>query len=153
MKGVIIAGIFFLLGLFIAHLPVTADERLAASDLVFESTQRVPFDSISVYPDEVRISVPSLRYARVTSNSMAPLITDKSVVFEQTPTSVEDILVGDVISFYEPGSAAIVLHAIVNIVDIDGQTHYETQGLANSEKDPWLVSYADVEGVLVGTFR
>ena len=153
MKGVIIAGVFFLLGILIAHLPVTAEERLAASDLAFESAQRVPFDAISVYPDEVRVSVPDLRYARVTSNSMAPIITDKSTVFEKSPDSVDDILVGDVISFFEPGNDAVVIHAVVNILVIDGQVYYETQGLANPEKDPWLVPFANVQGVMVGTFR
>jgi len=153
MKGVIIAGIFFLLGILITHLPVTAEERLAASDLAFESTQRVPFDAISVYPDEVRISVPSLRYAQVTSNSMAPIITDKSTVFEKIPESVEDILVGDIISFYEPTNNAVIIHAVINILSIDGQVYYETKGLANPEKDPWLVPFAQVEGVLVGTFK
>ena len=81
MKSVVIAIAFFLLGSSIASVPAIPEERVAISDALVESTQRVSFDAIKVYPDEVIIEYPGVRYAKINSNSMAPVITDKSVMF------------------------------------------------------------------------
>jgi len=137
-----------LLGLI--SLPeLLAEERFALSDDEFDSTQRVSFDDISVYPDQVVIAHQGIKYAKVSSNSMAPLITDKSIVFEVAPTSPADIHVGDVISFYEPSVDGVVLHLVVEIT-AEG---YVTKGIANDYIDPWVVSYENVKGIMVGTFR
>jgi len=154
MKGVVLAIVFFALGVMLSpYIPVSAEDRLAESDIVVDSAQRVDFDSIAVYPDGVRINEPDLHYAQVSSNSMAPIITDKSTVFEKTPDSPYEIKVGDVISFYEPSRDAVVLHMVVEILYIDGSVYYRTMGVANDFVDPWLVSYDNVKGIMVGTFR
>lgn len=154
MNRVIIAAIFLALGTVIgSFMPVIAETRLATSQLYVPSTQRVPFNSISVYPDQAVIAVPGLRYAKVSSNSMAPIITDKSVVFEKTPTSPEEISINDVISFYEPSLDAIVLHLVTGIINENGKLHYKTKGLANPQEDPWIVPYANVRGIMIGTVR
>jgi len=149
IKGVVIAIIFFLIG-FSLNVPLPAESRLAATDVAVESTQRIPFDAIKVYPDEVVIAYPGLRYAKVTSNSMAPIITDKSIVFEKTPDVIKE---GDVISFYEPSEDTIILHAVVEVIQTAEGPLYRTKGLANPDADPWLVPHAKVKGVMVGTFR
>jgi len=154
MRGVILAIVFFTLGVLLSpYIPVSAEDRLAESDIVVDSDRRVDFDSIAVYPDRVRISEPGLHYAQVSSNSMAPIITDKSTVFEKTPDSPYEIKIGDVISFYEPSRDAVVLHMVVEILYIDGLVYYRTMGVANGFIDPWLVPYENVRGIMVGTFR
>jgi len=150
IKGVLIAIVFFLLGFSLQAVPLPAESRLAATDVAVESTQRIPFDAIKVYPDEVVIAYPGLRYAKVTSNSMAPIITDKSIVFEKAPDVIKE---GDVISFYEPSEDTIILHAVVEVIQTAEGPLYRTKGLANSDADPWLVPHAKVKGVMVGTFR
>ena len=150
IKGVGIAILFFILG-FSLHVPLSAGTRLATTDAAVESTQRIPFDSIKVYEDRLQIEYPGLQYAKVASNSMAPIITDKSVVFEKSPSP--DIQVGDVISFYEPSVDGIVLHSVVEVLETSEGTFYKTKGLANPEADPWLVPYSNVKGIMVGTFR
>ena len=152
LKGAVLAIVFLFLG-FSLHVPLAAEERLATTNLVVESTQRIPFDSIKVYPDEVRIEYPGLTYAKVNSDSMAPLLTHDSVVFEKHPESAAEIHVGDVISFYEPFADGVVLHMVVEIVEQDGKTFYRTQGTANEEVDDWLVPFENVKGIMVGTFR
>ncbi len=152
LKGVLLVLVFFLLG-FSLNVPLAAEERTATTDSVVESTQRIPFDSIKVYQDEVRIEYPGLHYAKVNSDSMAPLITHDSVVFEKVPASSDEIHVGDVISFYEPSEDAVVLHSVIEIVEQDGNIFFRTKGIANSEADPWLVSFDNVKGIMVGTFR
>jgi signal peptidase I len=149
MKGVVLAIAFFTLGVMLSPYIQTAEWRLAASDEVVDSAQRVQFDSISVYPDEVRIDYPGLKYARVASNSMAPWLTDKSVVFEKPVESADEVREGDVISFYEPSVGGTVLHMVVDITD-EG---FITQGLANDAVDDWVVPFDSVIGVMVGSFR
>jgi signal peptidase I len=152
IKGVGIAIVFFVLG-FSLHVPLSAGTRLATTDATVESTQRIPFDAIKVYDDQVKIEYPGLKYAKVASNSMAPIITDKSVVFEKAPASADEIQVGDVISFYEPSVDGTVLHMVASVIEQDGKTYYQTKGVANPEADPWIVPYDNVKGIMVGTFR
>ncbi len=152
IKGVGIAIVFFILG-FSLHVPLSAGTRLATTDATVESTQRIPFDSYKVYPDSVQIDYPGLKYAKVSSDSMAPLITHDSVVFEKAPESPDDIHKGDVISFYEPSIDGTVLHMVASVIEQDGKTYYQTKGVANSDTDPWLIPYENVKGIMVGTFR
>jgi len=152
IKGVLIAIVFFLLG-FSLQVPLPAETRLATTNVVVESTQRIPFDAIKVFEDLVQIDYPGLKYAKVSSDSMAPLITHDSVVFEKTPESADEIRVGDVISFYEPSVAGTVLHMVIDITKQDGKTYYQTKGTANPDSDQWLVPYENVKGIMVGTFR
>ena len=153
MKSVVIAIAFFLLGSSIASVPAIPEERIAVSDALVESTQRVSFNAIKVYPDEIVIEYPGLKYAKINSNSMAPVITDKSVVFEKVPSSADEIQIGDIISFYEPSVDSIVLHLVVEIVEQNGTVYYSTKGVANEEVDEWLVPFENVKGIMVGTFR
>jgi len=153
MKSVVIAIAFFLLGSSIASVPAIPEERVAISDALVESTQRVSFNAIKVYPDEIVIEYPGLKYAKINSNSMAPVITDKSVVFEKVPSSADEIQIGDIISFYEPSVDSIVLHLVVEIVEQNGTVYYSTKGVANEEVDEWLVPFENVKGIMVGTFR
>ncbi len=153
MKGWMIALVFFTLGLLVANIvPNYVESRMALSGNKIQSSQHIPFNSIKVFEDEIRIQQPGIKYAKVASNSMAPLLTDKSVVFEKPPI-LEEILPGDIISFYEPSNDAIVLHMVTRILEVNGQTFFRTKGLANFSEDPWLVPFENVKGVMVGTFR
>ncbi len=152
MKGGVILIIFFALGFILSGTP-PAEPRYALSDIPVESTSHISFESIKVYPDEVRIMQPGLQYARVKSDSMAPLLTHDSIVFEKKPTSPDEIKTGDIISFYEPETDAIILHMVIKIIRKDGKTNYVTKGTANERADDWLVPYENVKGIMVGTFR
>lgn len=152
LKGVLIAFVFLFLG-FSLNVALPPGLHSATTDVVVESTQRIPFDSYKVYADEVQIAYPGLRYAQVSSDSMAPLITHDSVVFEKVPESSDEVHIGDVISFYEPSVDKTVLHMVIDIVEQDGSSFYRTKGTANPVADPWLVAFVNVKGIMVGTFR
>jgi signal peptidase I len=151
-KGVVIAIVFFLLG-FSLDTSLPAEVRSATTDSVVESVQRIPFDSIKVYSDEVKIGYAGLKYAKVASDSMAPWLTHDSVVFEKVPESPGEIRLNDVVSFYEPSEDTIVLHMVVDVIEVDGKTFYKTKGIANPDADPWLVPFENVKGIMVGSFR
>jgi len=153
MRAFILALAFFVLGLLVGNLPSEASARYALGGQDFVSAQEVPFDSISVYPDKAVIDMPGLHYARVVSNSMAPVITDHSTVLERTPASASEIHVNDIISFYEPSVDSVVLHLVTQVNERDGQAFYKTKGVANPKEDPWEVPFGNVKGVLVGVLR
>jgi signal peptidase I len=153
IKGVVIAIVFLILGFSLQAVPLPAETRLATTDAAVESTQRIPFDAYKVYPDNIQVDYPGLKYAKVSSDSMAPLITHDSVVFEKAPESADEIHMGDVISFYEPSVDGTVLHMVIGIIQSDAATYYQTKGVANPDADPWLVPYDNVKGIMVGMFR
>lgn len=156
--GGLFSLLFFIAGVMLAPMfQVHATERLAFSNYndtneQFSSVSRVNFDDIVVFEDKTVINTP-LRYARVASNSMAPFITDKSVVFEKNPSSPESILIGDIISFTIPNQEGVIMHMVTEIIPDGSNTYFKTKGVANEEEDPWLVPYENIVGVVVGTFR
>lgn len=153
MKG-LVGVVIFLLGVFAGQfLPIGVEERLAFGDASVQSVARIPFDDIKVYPDSVSIDVEGVKYAKVVSNSMAPVITDKSTVLEKAPSGSGDIQVGDVISFYEPSVNGVVLHVVTEKLEENGAVSFRTKGTANPNADPWVVPFENVKGVLVGVLK
>ena len=150
MKRAIIALGFFVFGFLIApYTPVFADTQTNQ----FLPRQHIPFEAIKVYPEEVRIIYPGLQYAKVTSNSMAPLITASSTIVEKVPKTPYEIRAGDIISFYEPEENSVIIHVVTRVVNEKGKTAYRTKGFANQNEDEWLVPCENVKGILVAVLR
>lgn len=79
----------------------------------------------------------------ITGGSMSGAIERGSIVFEK-PVPVEDLAVGDVITYLPPpdsGVSTLVTHRITEMVPgKDGGTVFSTQGDANPDPDPWTFS-------------
>lgn len=75
----------------------------------------------------------SVPVAIVKGNSMYPLLREGDIVFI-TRASPDDISVGDVIVFSTPGGR-LVVHRVVEIVDVGGRRFFITQGDNNPIKD------------------
>ncbi|GAA1166631.1 hypothetical protein GCM10009584_04510 [Ornithinimicrobium humiphilum] len=82
----------------------------------------------------------------ITGGSMSGSIEKGSVVFEKA-RPVEELAVGDVITYLPPagsGATTLVTHRIVEIdTDDAGQLVFRTQGDANADVDPWTFSLVD----------
>lgn len=77
----------------------------------------------------------------VTSNSMKPDIRGGDMIFIRKVAG-EDVQVGDVIAFYDPGSTkgSIVTHNVIEILtDEDGNISFRTKGTANDTADTLAV--------------
>lgn len=76
----------------------------------------------------------------ITGGSMSGSFERGSVAFEEL-TPVEDLVVGDVITYQPPaesGLSTLVTHRIVSVRDTgDGGRLFHTQGDANPDPDPW----------------
>ena len=92
------------------------------------------------------IIVPALlglqRYV-ITGGSMTGTISKGSVIYSRL-TPVEQLKVGDIITFYPPGSSAPVTHRIIGIDSgQDGKQVYRTKGDFNEAADPWKVNLVE----------
>ncbi len=82
----------------------------------------------------------------ITGGSMSGSIEKGSIVFEK-PRPVEDLAVGDVITYLPPADSGVtdlVTHRIVEITtDERGELVMRTQGDANADVDPWTFSLVE----------
>ncbi len=88
----------------------------------------------------------------ITGGSMSGTFEKGSVVFEK-PVPVEDLEVGDIITYQPPpeaGTQALVTHRIIKIEPAEGGGFlFTTQGDANADPDPWHFKLADAEQPVV----
>ena len=148
IKGLVLSFGFFVFGILLSpYVPVVATGMLSAP------STHIPFESIELYQNELRIKEPNLQYAQVRSGSMSPVIPKGATIVEKKPNSPRDILIGDIISFYEPVSRQVVVHQVTDIYARKEGTYYATQGVANLREDPWKVPYTSVQGILVAVLR
>lgn len=78
----------------------------------------------------------------ITGGSMSGTFEKGSVVFEK-PVPVEDLRVGDVITYLPPpdaGTQHLVTHRIVRMTSGEQGTVLRTRGDANNDVDPWKFS-------------
>ncbi len=76
----------------------------------------------------------------ITGGSMEPTIHKGAVAFDRV-VPVEELRVGDVITFSPPGSTSQVTHRIVDVQRDDlGRPVFRTRGDANQDDDPWQVA-------------
>jgi len=98
---------------------------------------------VAVFLGSLAFLLPSLlgydRYV-ITSGSMTGTFDVGSIVFDK-PVPVEDLEVGDVITYLPPETSGVpnlVTHRIVDIHrSTSGRLVYRTQGDANPQRDPW----------------
>ncbi len=76
----------------------------------------------------------------ITGGSMSGTFEKGSVAFEQ-PVPVDELAVGDVITYQPPadsGVSTLVTHRILSITPLEtGALQFQTQGDANPDPDPW----------------
>ena len=81
------------------------------------------------------------------TNSMDPLLDVGTNGIEIIPTSVDDIHLGDIIS-YQSGDD-IVIHRVIAIYSDEQGIYYTTKGDNNPIADNVRVRFSDIKGILV----
>ena len=82
----------------------------------------------------------------VLSGSMNPIMKPGDMVI-MTPTTPEDIIVGDIIIYTDPSGTLnkVITHRVIEITDSDDLT-FQTKGDANEDKDNYQVPAANIVG-------
>lgn len=82
----------------------------------------------------------------VLSGSMVPFFRAGDVIFVDSVPS-DSLQVGDVVTFRaKPGSNVLITHRVTEVLEEGGRVRYRTQGDANSDPDPFLVTPEMVVG-------
>jgi hypothetical protein len=111
---------------------------------------RVNEEQIKVYKSLIIIHINNSELVSLeNTNSMDPLIDEKSNVIQIKPKSEEDIFVGDIVS-YEGPSKRLILHRVAGIGE-DEQGKFFMLGGDNADSlDPVKVRFGKIKGVIVG---
>ena len=149
LQQLIAVTLIFFVGFFTSQLFVGA---LAAQDLVGGLEVASPADHISeeqikVYDDKIIIDVQGAQWANfANTNSMDPFLDSGSNALQLVPTSVDDIAVGDIVS-YKKGNDRII-HRVVFIGEDEKGIYYIVKGDNNPTSDPGKVRFEQIDRVL-----
>jgi signal peptidase I len=123
-------------------LTIGAAEIISPDDHIRE-------DQIIVTNEQVILLIEDAIWSSFTdTNSMDPLLDYGSNGIEIVPESVEDITVGDVIS-YRSTTGGIVIHRVIDIASDEEGIYYIMKGDNNPTADAQKVRFEDVQGILV----
>lgn len=148
LQGSLILVIGVLLGLVgqtlaesVQYPAGSALERISPQDRISE-------DDIEVYPDRVVINLEGAQWARFAdTNSMDPIIDRGTNAIQIQPKSMDEIDVGDIIS-YRAGDRTIIHRVVQKSVDEQGW-YVLAKGDNNPAADPEKVRFEQISRVLV----
>ena len=125
-----------------ANGPVGGLEIASPSDHISE-------DQVRVYNDKIVITVEGAQWANFAdTNSMDPFLDVGSNALQLVPTSVDQIQVGDIVS-YQRGADRII-HRVIFIGEDNEGIYFIVKGDNNVASDPGKVRFEQIDRVLFG---
>jgi len=119
-------------------------ERASPSDWIKE-------DQIKVYNDRVIIDLKDAEWASFTNtNSMDPVLDEKANAIEIIPKSVDDIHVGDIISYNSNYVDGTIIHRVIKIGSDEKGWYCIVKGDNNQSPDPGKIRFNQIKRILVG---
>ena len=120
------------------------NERESPSDWVKEN-------QIHVYKDKIVIDLDGAVWSRFTdTNSMDPLFDAGSNGIEIIPQSVDQVEIGDIISYRSEYADGIIIHRVIDKREDEKGVYFIVKGDNNDNADPGKIRFEQIEGVLVG---
>lgn len=83
----------------------------------------------------------------ILTGSMEPNLNPGDMIFTKK-VEKNNLKNGDIITFLTTGTTSTTTHRIVNIINQDGKTYYQTKGDNNSSIDTDLVPFENVVGTM-----
>lgn len=119
------------------------DEVASPSDWVSES-------QIGVYSKNVILDIKNAEWATFTdTHSMEPVLSSRANAIEVVPKSVDEINVGDIVSYKSEYADGIIIHRVVSKgYDADG-VYFIMKGDNNPTQDPGRVRFDQIQRVVV----
>jgi hypothetical protein len=146
---VLIIAFVFVLGILISNiLNPNLDQPFGYSNEIQSPNDWITDSDIKVYQDKVIINVENTRYVGIANtNSMDPFIDENTNVLEILPENLNDIQVGDIISF-EIETGDVYIHRVVNKGYDEQGLYFITKGDNNPSVDPIVVYPDQILGVV-----
>ena len=110
---------------------------------------RINNSDIKFYPDKVIIEGKFTRGTFVGTHSMIPVIFKNATSLSIVPSSPDEIIIGDIITFNHPKEGLMVHRVIKKSSDNKG-IYFITKGDNSYARDLYKVRFEDIEKVMVG---
>jgi len=107
-------------------------------------------DQIKVYNDRVIINLKDAEWASFTNtNSMDPVLDEKTNAIEIIPKSSDNIHVGDIISYKSDYADGTIIHRVIKIGSDEEGWYCIVKGDNNQSPDPGKIRFNQIKRVLV----
>ncbi len=111
---------------------------------------RIPEENIRVYSDRVVIYINNPEWAGFEdTNSMDPVIDKGANAIQIVPQSINDIHVGDIISYESDYAEGVIIHRVVSIGNDEQGWYCTAKGDNNPNTDPGSIRFSQIKKVLV----
>ena len=111
---------------------------------------RIPEKAIAVYKDRIILDLQNAQWATFTdTHSMEPVLFKGANAIEITPKSVDDIKVGDIISYRSEYAEGSIIHRVVYKGQDDEGTYFIMKGDNLQTSDPGRVRFEQIDRVVV----
>jgi|TARA_Y100000310_G_C20321993_1_gene641162 signal peptidase I len=153
MKKITIFSILILILLF-ANLVYSFDLRypeIFTSNELISPQDRIKDSQIHIYENRIVLDIPNANYARYAdTNSMDPILDEGATGIEILPSNVNDIQVGDIITYEPEWTNKLVVHRVIVTGEDEQGWYCYTKGDNTNTIDPGKIRFEQVRYILVG---
>ena len=111
---------------------------------------RVKEDQISVYDSLIIMHINKSEIVSLEdTNSMVPLVDKNSNAIQIKPKNPEDIHIGDIVSYQDSSSDAVIMHRVVEISEDSKGKYFVLKGDNVNSTDSAKVRFGQIKGVVV----
>ncbi len=148
LNGAILVAIGFLIGLLSTQLYSSVQYPLGAAPERISPQDRISESNIQVLPDKVVLNLEGAKWATFAdTNSMDPIFDKGANAIQIEPKSVNDIEVGDIVT-YKRGDRLIIHRVIEKNIDAEGW-YFIVKGDNNATPDAGKIRFDDITRVVV----
>ena len=144
---IVILTLFYIAFESKAEIPasiISGEEQLSPEDHIKE-------EDIHVYDDRVVIDIVNPYWASFTdTNSMDPIIDEDANSIQIIPQNLEDVHVGDIISYESEYANGVIIHRVVFKGQDEQGIYYYLKGDNNVMRDPGRVRFDQLRRITVG---
>ncbi len=142
----------FVSGFFMYDLIKIQNEKPFSLNVteIISPKDRIKESDIHLSNDKVVIVIPNSYIARfANTKSMDPVLDIEANAIEIRPSSPEELIVGDIISYKSKISQDVIIHRIVYIGYDDKGWYAIAKGDNNKNPDPEKIRFEQIKGVVV----
>ena len=111
---------------------------------------RVPEKAIEVYNDRIILDIQNAQWATFTdTHSMEPVLFKGANAIELVPKSVDDVKVGDIVSYKSEYAQGNIIHRVVYKGEDEQGTYFIMKGDNLPTSDPGRVRFNQIQRVVI----